>query len=271
MICQEVMELMQRYIDDDLDQQEISRLMDHVGQCSECAAMLNRLQHLSSNLEQLPRVVPRYSLVDAILPELEKLSASAGESTVSTKEVDTNRTSRTARSNRPGRNFLPKLSGVVALGVVAGLLLFSNPSQWFAPSGQHNEAAPGLTEDISHSKREPAVAEQPQASAEPFAGIAKAPEGNASNDATGTADSTPAIAMTSPDGKWKAIVMGGTGTLQIWNEKDQSTLFTKAHEGSLSRLTWSDDSLKLTYDWTDLNGKTTSLVFDVVSVTETKR
>jgi len=141
MICQEVMELMQRYIDGDLDQQETSLMMDHVGQCPDCAAMLARLQKLSSELEQLPRVVPRMSLVDAILPELERidLASSTSSSPSRDEDIKEKETPSVSRSSRPNRHFVRNITGVVAAGVVAGLLLFGQPDKWFLPGGSSHE------------------------------------------------------------------------------------------------------------------------------------
>jgi hypothetical protein len=142
MICQEVMELMHRYIDGDLDQQETSLMMDHVGQCPDCAAMLVRLQRLSSDLEQLPRVVPKYSLVDAILPELERIHTADLPGGSQKDREDSNGMPATRRSRRPSRHLFGELSGVVAAGVVAGLLLFGNPGQWSFTGGKSsNDAA----------------------------------------------------------------------------------------------------------------------------------
>ncbi|RKP55183.1 hypothetical protein D7Z26_08165 [Cohnella endophytica] len=143
MNCQEVMELMQRYIDGDLDQQETSLMMDHTGQCPDCAAMLVRLQKLSSELEQLPRVVPKFSLVDAIMPELERLHAAsdadggdhARESAVKEDAP------KVTRSQRPTRHLYGKISGVVAAGIVAGLLLFGQPDKWLLTGNSHNDAS----------------------------------------------------------------------------------------------------------------------------------
>ncbi|WP_239617451.1 anti-sigma factor family protein [Cohnella mopanensis] len=142
MICQEVMELMQRYIDGDLDQQETSLMMDHAGQCPDCAAMLARLQKLSSELEQLPRVVPKYSLVDAIMPELERLHAAEPAKGTDANEEASEPIRTKGRSNRPARHLFAKISGVVAAGVIVGLMLFSSPDQWrLGGTGSHNEAA----------------------------------------------------------------------------------------------------------------------------------
>lgn len=134
---------MQRYIDGDLDQQETSLMMDHVGQCPDCAAMLVKLQRLSNDLEQLPRVVPRFSLVDAILPELERIQASEAVGAPLVQEDNNSLPSHT-RSGRPNRHLYRKLTGVIAAGVVAGLILFSQPGQWSftGSSNNHDEAAP---------------------------------------------------------------------------------------------------------------------------------
>jgi anti-sigma factor RsiW len=148
MNCQEVIEFMQRYMDGDLDQHETSLMMDHVGQCPDCAAMLVRLQRLSSELEQLPRVVPRFSLVDAILPELEKLQ-SEETADVSRSQENYIASPSSPRSNRPRRNLFRKVSGVVAAGVVAGLILFSQPSQWSfsGSSSNHDDAAAPMAQE----------------------------------------------------------------------------------------------------------------------------
>lgn len=74
MKCPEVMELMQRYVDRDLDQAEEALLLAHVMQCPECADMLEKLQLLSDELESLPEVMPPFSIVDSILPQLERMA-----------------------------------------------------------------------------------------------------------------------------------------------------------------------------------------------------
>jgi hypothetical protein len=148
MMCQEVMELMQRYIDGDLDEQETSLMMDHVGRCPDCAAMLDRLKRLSSELEQLPRVMPRYSLVDAILPELERLNKEEISAVPLRIDEDAAAPARSTRSLRPSRDLFRRLSAVVALGVVVGLLLLTQPDKWPFSTGSssNNEAGPGLDE-----------------------------------------------------------------------------------------------------------------------------
>ena len=64
-------------LDGDLDEQETEILMTHTRHCPDCAAMFSRLQMLSSGLENLPKVTPSYSLVDAIMPRLQELQTAA--------------------------------------------------------------------------------------------------------------------------------------------------------------------------------------------------
>lgn len=142
MNCQEVMELMQRSLDGDLDSHETSRMMEHIRTCPECAAMYERLTRLSNNLAQLPRVVPRFSIVDSILPRLEELpigpAADAATREVAESEVPA---ATPSRSSRPNRKTYRRLAGAIAAGVVAGLIIISNPFSWMSGSSNDNDAA----------------------------------------------------------------------------------------------------------------------------------
>ncbi|MGO4274962.1 anti-sigma factor, partial [Paenibacillus sp. TAF58] len=80
MNCQEVMEFMQRQLDGDLDAKEEDELHAHLMHCLDCAQMFERLQRLSDELTQLPKVVPPYSLVDAIMPQLADIDRHAAAS-----------------------------------------------------------------------------------------------------------------------------------------------------------------------------------------------
>jgi anti-sigma factor RsiW len=73
MNCELSMELMQRFVDDDLPQAEQDILMAHIKQCPECAASFEQLQRLSAELSNLPMVSPPFSIVDSILPKLAEL------------------------------------------------------------------------------------------------------------------------------------------------------------------------------------------------------
>lgn len=73
MKCTEVGELMQRHLDYDLNESELEVLMTHLSECNQCTELFEKLTLLSGSLEQLPRVTPSISIVDAILPELDKI------------------------------------------------------------------------------------------------------------------------------------------------------------------------------------------------------
>lgn len=79
MNSQEVMELMNRYLDGDLNEQEVERLERHLQLSPEATAMFERLKRLHHQLEQLPMVTPPTSIVDAILPKLERIDAGEGD------------------------------------------------------------------------------------------------------------------------------------------------------------------------------------------------
>lgn len=133
MNCRKVMELMQRYLDRDLDQDEFETMQRHFPACPECSDMFERLKRLSEDLEKLPKVTPPFSLVDSILPQLEEIDRmrsgipvrDAGEKTGGTKkqevEGDIGKTGllRRLREKIP----LAALSGVVAAGIVLGLFI----------------------------------------------------------------------------------------------------------------------------------------------------
>ena len=100
MKSQEVMELMNRYLDGDLDERELERLERHLQQSPEAVAMFERLKRLHHQLEQLPMVTPPTSIVDAILPKLEQIDAQAGVPAPEKRDVAGSRPERLRRNNR---------------------------------------------------------------------------------------------------------------------------------------------------------------------------
>nr|MBC9198489.1 zf-HC2 domain-containing protein [Paenibacillus sp. PL91] len=125
MNCQEVMELMQRQLDDDLDENEKEVLMSHTRQCPDCAAMFERLQLLSAELTSLPKVIPSYSLVDAIMPQLERIELfGQAEANIEPNSAAQSTESMPRRAKRDRRwPSMRIMSGVIAAGIVAGLFL----------------------------------------------------------------------------------------------------------------------------------------------------
>lgn len=136
MNCEEVMELMQRSLDGDLDSAETSRMHEHIQACPECAALYDRLTRLSDNLAKLPRVTPSISIVDSILPRLEEIElrpAAADES-----RSDDARPLPNRAASRP-RRLYRRVAGAIAAGIAAGLLIVALPQ--LRPSHSDQDAS----------------------------------------------------------------------------------------------------------------------------------
>lgn len=86
MNCTEVGELMQRHLDYDLTETELEVMMTHLSGCAHCSDLYEKLTLLSGSLEQLPRVTPSISIVDAILPELELIDKARDVSLIVNKQ-----------------------------------------------------------------------------------------------------------------------------------------------------------------------------------------
>ncbi|MCD1258478.1 zf-HC2 domain-containing protein [Paenibacillus athensensis] len=153
MNCPEVMELMQRHLDEDLDQKEETELAAHLQGCLDCRLMLERLQELSDELAQLPKVMPPFSLVDSILPQLDAIdrqaagqpepfaAAAGGAGRVDSGDVTVLPFDKPGRERRTGSPISWKVAGgVVAAGLIIGLFAF-NVNQ---PSTQNADMAPEL-------------------------------------------------------------------------------------------------------------------------------
>lgn len=173
MNCQEVMEYMQRELDGDLDEYEKATMTNHFKQCPDCAAMFERLKNLSAELENLPHVTPSYSLVDAIMPQLEQLSFEAAGSVVEPQETATPKRRKTPA--RGASSKLRQLTGVVAACLVAGTFIVSYNAGWFNGSQSNHDL--GRTEASATAADSPIanydtsavrqfVATDPQASGE---------------------------------------------------------------------------------------------------------
>lgn len=128
MNCHEVMELMQRDLDQDLNDSEHEAMMAHLQQCPDCAEMFSRLQQLSQELANLPKVAPPFSLVDSILPQLAEIDR-AGEGPITTSaaspvSVDGKTAAVIPLTTERPRRFRSAWSLAATGGIVAaGLLL----------------------------------------------------------------------------------------------------------------------------------------------------
>ncbi|PQP85260.1 hypothetical protein C0Q44_12465 [Paenibacillus sp. PCH8] len=87
MKCEEVVEWMHRYLDHDLGEAETAQMLQHVAQCPECAENFSLLRALSRELEDLPQVSPKFSLVDAIMPQLDAIDEARREQSSTIQEM----------------------------------------------------------------------------------------------------------------------------------------------------------------------------------------
>ncbi len=136
MTCQEAVELMQRDLDHDLSDSERQTMLAHMSRCSECADVYSRLQQLSLDLANIPKVLPPYSLVDSILPRLEEIDRLRIQETT---EEHLSAASQRASAVQPlyGRGWLRRLrqsfplsaiGGVVAAGIILTLFITNQDS-----------------------------------------------------------------------------------------------------------------------------------------------
>ncbi|PZE22734.1 zf-HC2 domain-containing protein [Paenibacillus xerothermodurans] len=151
MMCQEVIELMQRYLDQDLEEIEYKQMLGHLQNCPDCTELFRRLVALSQELEQLPKVKPAYSLVDAIMPKLQQLDQGAavedvlaGDQMAASLHTPLSRSQRAhaaadelSDKRRRMRGLFSGriIGGVVAAGLVLGFFIVDQQQQTL-----HNEA-----------------------------------------------------------------------------------------------------------------------------------
>jgi hypothetical protein len=166
MNCQEVSELMQRYLDQDLSEKEHEQLLDHIRSCTSCAELFERLKHLSAHLENLPKVAPPVSLVDQILPRLEEIeqmreSAERGENDTAVRSVFKDRVKRVFNYKT--------LGGVVAAGIVFALFWVNNPLKTWENADQllQPETAGSTEHSMSAAGSREAAGAQESAGANP--------------------------------------------------------------------------------------------------------
>lgn len=117
MKCEEVIELMQRFLDGDLSSREELHMLQHLEACPECTGLFERLKALNGELAQLPRVVPPFSIVDSILPKLEELGLASEQDAAA--EIPAIRTERKRWMS------WRLASGLAAAGIVLGLFIFN--------------------------------------------------------------------------------------------------------------------------------------------------
>lgn len=233
MNCQEVMIYMQRQLDGDLDSQEEDEMHAHLMDCLACAQMFERLQRLSDELSQLPKVTPPFSLVDAILPQIEEIDRAAvrnGGDAASLSSLSAPAAIRPAAevptpSRKPSwqqryrEQFSWKIAGgVVAAGLILGFFAFNMqhpvldnadgllPMKSNAESKQmstDSSAASGLANDQAPKAQAAAGATSNAVppTTEPAAQSSSAPTEGATTGGGAAADSSGSALQEKPDAK----------------------------------------------------------------------
>ncbi|MFD1885449.1 hypothetical protein [Paenibacillus wenxiniae] len=141
-------ERMSRYLDGDLNGEDTKELFRYMDEHPDAAETFRIMTALSLRLEKLPDVKPRYSLVDAILPQLDELDAqrrtdSAAEIGIMERqkpEVDEVAERRRQRGNWRDRLPVRTIGGIVAAGVVLGISIASYEPKTLTDAGP--EASP---------------------------------------------------------------------------------------------------------------------------------
>lgn len=151
MKCPEVVEWMHRYLDNDLSEENTSEMMEHIAHCPQCVESFRILSMLSRELEALPQVTPRYSLVDAIMPQLDAIDRARLEKSAS-QERPPNEMVPVSRVSNPKRQFFTSTAartmiGAAAAVVILGVAIYNySPQEISDAQMQYTEQADAGTE-----------------------------------------------------------------------------------------------------------------------------
>ncbi|HZG57370.1 zf-HC2 domain-containing protein [Paenibacillus sp.] len=140
MTCEEVMDYMQRHLDGDLNSEEQKRMHEHLEGCSDCADMMERLARIDQDLANLPKVVPAFSLVDAIMPRLQQIDAASGEATP-TLEATSRAAKRSASRPWYARGGFVRYGGFAAAAAVLGVLVVNGLTDSFGDVATRSESS----------------------------------------------------------------------------------------------------------------------------------
>lgn len=144
MKCPEVVEWMHRYLDYDLSEEETVQLYEHLKQCPECTETFRMLKSLSRDLEDLPKVTPKFSLVDAIMPQLDAIDQARQEKSASREEAPAEMVPVPARPVRNSK-FRNSVAGRTAMGAVAAVIILGVAIYNYSPKHLSTAEEPAFT------------------------------------------------------------------------------------------------------------------------------
>ncbi|MGZ7442410.1 zf-HC2 domain-containing protein [Paenibacillus sp. TH7-28] len=218
MNCQEAVEWMNRYLDRDLNEEETSLLFEHIQHCQDCAEQFEWLNKLSAQLEDLPKVVPNYSLVDAILPQLDAIDQARREGSVSEMDALPMMTESSPALGRSGKQEREQSSvsrrarfyRYGSLGVAAALILGVFIYQYEPRTVPNAEIALKSASDQSPSADDAGAAGEPEDIARLF--ISK--DGADAGSAGGQSGASDSAQTAPPEEELKSSANSGeTGSL----------------------------------------------------------
>jgi hypothetical protein len=277
MICQEVMELMQRQLDQDLSDQEYEQLIAHLGDCPSCTEIFERLTKLSNDLENLPKVVPPYSLVDAILPQLDEWDRTGNIAPIAAKAAQSSMESRSSlasprRESRQRSRGYGIFGGVLAASLILGMIFFNGDTfrmgtanessmiqdhdqsnKVFSNEALHAPKADGSAERSTISNESVESPESPSASNDSMS-LKAAPDGDAGSPAL---EAAPEVQATEGEMKMMGTsvdtsneLRSNDGTYQAVVEKNKVIVYTQNKVVYESTINRSDENTINLTSWT---------------------
>ncbi|WJH28304.1 anti-sigma factor [Paenibacillus sp. CC-CFT742] len=142
MKCEEVVEWMHRYLDHDLGDAETAQMLQHVAQCPECAENFSLLRALSRELEDLPQVTPKFSLVDAIMPQLDAIDEARREQSSTVQEMTPVPAAfenlQRSSERKPKQKWLNSMVGRMSMGAAAAAVVLGVAIWGYEPEKVEN-------------------------------------------------------------------------------------------------------------------------------------
>ena len=161
MKCEEVVEWMHRYLDHDLGDVETAQMLQHVAQCPECAENFSLLRALSRELEDLPQVTPKFSLVDAIMPQLDAIDEARREQSSTIQEMTPVPAAfenlQRSSERKPKQKWLNSMVGRMSMGAAAAAVVLGVAIWGYEPEKVENAESMMLS---SGSTQETGAVEQ---------------------------------------------------------------------------------------------------------------
>lgn len=161
MKCEEVVEWMHRYLDHDLGDAETAQMLQHVAQCPECAENFSLLRALSRELEDLPQVTPKFSLVDAIMPQLDAIDEARREQSSTIQEMTPVPAAfenlQRSSERKPKQKWLNSMVGRMSMGAAAAAVVLGVAIWGYEPEKVENAESMMLS---SGSTQETGAVEQ---------------------------------------------------------------------------------------------------------------